>query len=167
VEAVWSDFRMKKSGPMETPALHPKRIIRMSNGLAGELHPKILKTLGISSRCFVGEWQIEGTPLAKTYPLPFVYPSIDLDASFVASKELTVGEMIKCFETAKAPYLEWVRPYDLFQSEDLKPQKKSMTFAMRYRDLGRTLTLEEAKKSHDELVSAVLRNFSQFEIALR
>ena len=45
--------------------------------------------------------------------------------------------------------------------------KKSMTFAMRYRASDRTLKAEEAKDSHEKLVSAALKAFSDQGIALR
>jgi dipeptide/tripeptide permease len=45
--------------------------------------------------------------------------------------------------------------------------KKSLTFALRYRDLTKTLTLEEAKKTHEGVVRALISAFPDGSIALR
>ncbi|MDB5039270.1 MAG: phenylalanine--tRNA ligase subunit beta [Bacteriovoracaceae bacterium] len=167
MESIWSPFKMRPARNLQIPAFYPKRILNHPHGFAGELHPTVLKAMDLSGRAFVGEWLIQGRLADERYEFPFIYPSIDMDASFVAGENLSVGAMMECFQKTKAPYLEWVRPYDIFQSEDLKPKKKSMTFAMRYRNLERTLTLEEAKNSHEQLIASVLKTFQPFEIALR
>lgn len=167
VESVWKKWSLRPARDLELPRFHPGRLIEWKNGCAGELHPLQMKALDLTGRCFVGEWVVEVEASKVQYSQPAIYPAIDLDASFVCKTELSVGEFLTEFDRTKAPFLEWVRPYDIFQSEELKPHKKSVTFAMRYRSLERTLTLEEAKKSHDHLVSSVLASLSQFEIALR
>jgi phenylalanyl-tRNA synthetase beta chain len=167
VESVWANAKCGVVKNFQAPMFYPNRVIATNHGEAGELHPALMKALDLSGRCFVGEWIIDCEAVKRHYENPSTFPAIDLDASFVASKELTVGEVVRELEKVQAPFLEWVRPYDVFQSEDFKPSKKSMTFAMRYRNPERTLTLDEAKKSHDLLVSSVLKSLARFEIALR
>jgi phenylalanyl-tRNA synthetase beta chain len=167
MESIWSRMKARLAKNIQAPAFYPRRMMKMSNGLAGEVHPALLKSLEIPGRCFVGEWILQGQIPKTKYKSPQVYPAIDLDASFSASKDLSIQEVMESFQRAKAPFLEWVRPYDIFEPEDLKPNKRSLTFAMRYRDSSRTLTLEEAKSSHDRLVSTVVKELARFEIALR
>ncbi len=167
LEKIWAKYKGLPARGFEAPAFFPKRSISFAHGAAGELHPSLMKAMDLSGRCFVGEWVLQLRPEKIKYESPTVFPVIDMDASFAVSKELTVAEFLDVFKKAKVPHLEWVRPYDLFEPEDLKPNKKSVTFAMRYRDLNRTLTLEEAKKSHEELVGAALKSLARYEVALR
>lgn len=167
MESIWSAFKMRGTRELEILKFYPKRDLNFGHGMAGEVHPSLLKVLDISGRAFVGEWILEGEDRRRTYAVPPTYPSIDLDASFSCLKTLTLQEVMAVLKKCPVKYLEWIRPYDVFEPEDLKPSKKSMTFAMRYRDPQKTLTLEEAKKSHEELVSHLIKKLSNFEVALR
>lgn len=165
-ESIWADFKTLPT-LLETILLHPTRRLNLNHGIAGELHPQVMRAWDLPGRCFVGEWSLKLTPRKLAYQSPSEFPCIDLDASFLVPRSMNVKEMIDCFHRVKAPNLEWVKIYDLFESKELGPEKKSMTFAMRYRDAGKTLTLDEAKKQHDKLVDSVLKGFREHEITLR
>ena len=164
VERVFGDCRFKMRPVSYEGLFHPKRKVGHQ---AGELHPAIQKAFDLPSRALVGEWILEVEMRSTQYAAPSAYPAIDLDASFLVDEKISVAEMTKAFEKTKAPFLEWIRCYDLFEGGSLPAQKKSMTFAMRYKSAEKTLTLEEAKKSHDRLVSAVIEAFGSGSVALR
>jgi phenylalanyl-tRNA synthetase beta chain len=147
--------------------LHPKRQQRSLVGFFGELHPRTLKKLDLVGQCFVGEWTLNLEPRTLRYGTPFQFPSIDMDVSFLISKSVPASELLTVFQKEKAPYLEEIKIYDVFESADLGSDKKSLTFSMRYRSPERTLLLEEAKESHDKLVSSALKKFASSQIALR
>jgi phenylalanyl-tRNA synthetase beta subunit len=167
VQRLWSGFRPSPVQNLESPPFYPRRSIKMGHGFAGELHPSVVKAMDLAGRCFVGEWVVEGSWAHRKYLQPTQYPAIDMDASFIAKSSLSVGELEAVFSKAQVPFLEWVRPYDIFEPKDKEKTSRSFTFAMRYRDSSRTLTLEEAKKSHDQLVSLVIKSLSAYEVALR
>jgi phenylalanyl-tRNA synthetase beta chain len=164
-ENIFASFKMIPA-TLEAVHLHPNRQFKSKAGFAGELHPLAMKAWDFSGRCFVGEWVVQMRAQKEIYDSPTPFPCIDMDASFVLSQKVSVKEMMNCFEKAKAQYLEKVNVYDLFESKDLGANKKSMTFAMRYRAADKTLTLEEAKKEHDKLVDSALKAFRDQEIAL-
>ena len=164
VEKVFGDCRFKMKPVSYEGLFHPRRRIGHQ---AGEVHPLVQAAFDLPSRALVGEWILEVEMQTMKYGSPSPFPAIDLDASFLVDEKISVAEMTKSFEKAKAPYLEWIRCYDLFEGGSLPAQKKSMTFAMRYKSSEKTLTLEEAKQSHDKLVSAVVSAFGPQSVALR
>jgi phenylalanyl-tRNA synthetase beta chain len=164
VERVYGDVRFKMKPVSYEGLFHPKRRIGHQ---AGELHPLVQKAFDLPSRALLGEWILEVEVRNPQYHAPSAYPAIDLDASFLVDDKISVADMIKTFEKAKAPFLEWIRCYDLFEGGQLPANKKSLTFAMRYKSPEKTLTLEEAKLSHDKLVSSVIEVFGSGSVALR
>lgn len=164
VERVYGDVRFKMKPVSYEGLFHPKRRIGHQ---AGELHPLVQKAFDLPSRALLGEWILEVEVRNPQYHAPSAYPAIDLDASFLVDDKISVAEMIKTFEKAKVPFLEWIRCYDLFEGGQLPANKKSLTFAMRYKSPEKTLTLEEAKQSHDKLVSSVIEAFGSGSVALR
>jgi len=164
VEKVFGDCRFKMKPVSYEGLFHPKRRIGHQ---AGEVHPLVQSAFDLPSRALVGEWILEVEMQSMKYGSPSPFPSIDLDASFLVDEKISVAEMTKSFEKVKAPYLEWIRCYDLFEGGSLPAHKKSMTFAMRYKSSEKTLTLEEAKQSHDKLVSAVISALGPQSVALR
>jgi phenylalanyl-tRNA synthetase beta chain len=173
-EAVWEGFKNPKipgDGIEENPQLfHPNRQFSVANALAGELHPQWAKVLDLPARCFVGEWavSIKASKILPNYVRPQIYPPVDLDASFLVDAGIHVKEITAASAKAKGVEgLEWMRVYDIFESKDLPSGKKSVTFAMRYRSGERTLTLDEAKKSHEGLIKHLVGVFGANRIALR
>lgn len=165
---VWGAFDVDEvSYDSLSDVLHPSRRMTFKHGIAGELHPALLKAFDLPYRCFVGEWFVQGKAHRPRYSTPPVYPAIDLDVCFVVSKELSVEAVSKAIHQVKNPLLESVSVYDLFESKTLGENKKSMTFAVRYRSQERTLTLDEAKASHDQLTASVLKAFTPGQVALR
>lgn len=166
VESVLGRVRLK---PLKQPKglLHPTRSTLFAGGSFGELHPLHQKMLDLPSRAFVGEWLIEGGEKAWAFDSPAQFPAVDFDLSLVIPKTVTSEKMLSVFQKAKPKILEEVRVYDLFEGGSLPSGKKSMTFALRYRDPSKTLTLEEAKKAHDEVVSQVIKAFPVNDVAVR
>ncbi|MBN8555826.1 MAG: phenylalanine--tRNA ligase subunit beta [Deltaproteobacteria bacterium] len=167
IQSVLGQVSLERAETLPTSLFHPNRILNFTSGIAGELHPRLMKLLDLSGRCFIGEWTLQGAERKFKYEQPPQFPSIDLDVSFLVPKTLSVQEMLDCFKKSSSQILEWVRPYDLYESKDLGTQKKSMTFAMRYRDPAKTLTMEEAKQAHDKIVEAAMKTFAKDQIALR
>ncbi len=173
-ESVWGGFKNPRLRGEELEEnftlLHPRRHFQTAGFSAGELHPQWVRELGISGRCFIGEWLLSSklAEMPMSYSRPPTFPSIDLDASFLVDEKILVQEILSEAEKAAGvSNLEWMRPYDIFESKELSKGKRSLTFAMRYRSSERTLTLEEAKKSHEALVKQLLTSFGSDRIALR
>lgn len=167
LESVFSEIRLKPSFLKMENLLHPKRRFTVSGTECGELHPLMVKAFDLPGRAFVAEFRIEGGQKAWKYFAPASFPPIDMDASFVVNREISADKIMKIFESSKEKSLEWVRLYDVFESNNLGTDKKSLTFALRYRVADRTLTSDEAKKTHDGLVNSVMKAFPAGQVALR
>jgi len=167
LESVFSGTKIKPSFLALENLLHPKRRFGIGGSECGELHPLLQKSFDLPGRAFVAEFRIEGGRKAWKYLQPPSVPPIDMDASFVVSREITADKILSIFESGKEKSLEWVRLYDVFESKSLGDDKKSLTFALRYRIADRTLTTDEAKRAHDGLVSLVMKTFPSGMVALR
>lgn len=172
VESLWKAFRPTvsrlewKSSDL-SKAFHPKRMIEFRNGYAGELHPLAIRAFDLPGRCFAGEWTLSVKERRMKYQNPKEFPPIDLDLSLVVQDSIRLEEIMKVFEAASSPLIEWIRCYDCFKADSLGAEKKSLTFAMRYRAPDRTLTMDEARKIHEDLLAKAQSAFPAGAIALR
>jgi phenylalanyl-tRNA synthetase beta chain len=147
---------------------HPKRMWKSSGGIAGELHPSILKKLDISGRVFAGEWSLKIHERAWKFQAPAVLPTVDLDVCFEVQQSVALAEIEALIEKKKNSWLESFRAYDVFEDEKiLGAGKRAITFALRYRDAQRTLSLEEVKQEHEKLVKVVIEGLGSHRASLR
>lgn len=148
--------------------LHPLRQWMMPGGVAGEVHPRIMKALDLSGRAFAGEWSLRVHERAWKFKAVQEFPFIDLDVCFVFSKDLRLQEVETLIQKKRPEWLKLCRPYDIYEDKkSLGEGKKAVTFALRYRDETRTLSLEEVKVAHEKLLKSVLGEFGPEKIALR
>jgi phenylalanyl-tRNA synthetase beta chain len=138
-------------------------------GHAGELHPRVLKTLGLPERGCAMELDLDaleqvggGTPQA---PSISTFPVATQDVALVVDKPVPAAEVEAALRDGAGELLEAVRLFDVYENEDqLGDGKKSLAYALRFRAADRTLTVDEASAARDaavalagERVGAVLR----------
>ena len=135
-------------------------------GTMGEIHPLVAESFGISQRTYIAVLDLEkllkykGTQ--RIYkPLP-KYPAVTRDLSLVCDEEITSGEIIKIIKE-NADYLENVELFDIFRSEKIGENKKSVSYSLILRSDEGTLTDIQA----DESVSKVLKALEKMNIHLR
>ena len=90
------------------------------------------------------------------------YPAVTRDLSLVCDEEITSGEIIKIIKE-NADYLENVELFDIFRSEKIGENKKSVSYSLILRSDEGTLTDIQA----DESVSKVLKALEKMNIHLR
>jgi phenylalanyl-tRNA synthetase beta chain len=90
-----------------------------------------LKTLDISEKKF--------NSLLK-------YPKVLRDFGFILDKKISYMEVIKVIEDSSSSLLKNVNLFDIFESETIGSDKKSMAFQLEYFDENKTLTDEEIDK---------------------
>ncbi|MDG9718293.1 phenylalanine--tRNA ligase subunit beta [Streptomyces sp. DH24] len=138
-------------------------------GHAGELHPRVLKTLGLPERSCAMELDLDaleqagdGTPQA---PGISTFPVATQDVALVVDKPVPAAEVEAALRDGAGELLESIRLFDVYENEDqLGDGKKSLAYALRFRAADRTLTVDEASAARDaavalagERVGAVLR----------
>ncbi|MYX93526.1 phenylalanine--tRNA ligase subunit beta [Streptomyces sp. SID486] len=138
-------------------------------GHAGELHPRVLKALGLPERTSAMELDLdaleaagEGVPQA---PGISTFPVATQDVALVVDKPVPAAEVEAALRSGAGELLESIRLFDVYENaEQLGDGKKSLAYALRFRAADRTLTVDEASAARDaavalagERVGAVLR----------
>ncbi|MEU6144872.1 phenylalanine--tRNA ligase subunit beta [Streptomyces sp. NPDC047081] len=138
-------------------------------GHAGELHPRVVKALGLPERTSAMELDLDAvesvgndTPQA---PSISTFPVATQDVALVVDKFVPHADVEAALRDGAGELLEGIRLFDVYENEEqLGEGRKSLAYALRFRAADRTLTVEEATAARDaavalagERVGAVLR----------
>ncbi|MEU9519188.1 phenylalanine--tRNA ligase subunit beta [Streptomyces sp. NPDC048224] len=139
-------------------------------GHAGELHPRVLKTLGLPARTCAMELDLDAvarvgddTPQA---PRISGFPVATQDVALVVDAFVPAADVEAALREGAGELLESIRLFDVYDNaEQLGEGRKSLAYALRFRAGDRTLTVDEASAARDaavalagERVGAVLRS---------
>ncbi|WP_149183763.1 phenylalanine--tRNA ligase subunit beta [Streptomyces sp. TRM49041] len=145
---------------------HPGRCARLAVvvdgaerlvGFAGELHPRVVKTLGLPDRTCAMELDLDLVEEASAGPLraPRIstFPVATQDVALVVDQDVPAVEVERVLREGAGELLESVRLFDTFTGEQIGEGKKSLAYALRFRAADRTLTVEEASAARDAAVA--------------
>ncbi|MFE2684340.1 phenylalanine--tRNA ligase subunit beta [Streptomyces mirabilis] len=139
-------------------------------GYAGELHPGVLKTLGLPARTCAMELDLDALEQASAGlpkgPKMSTFPVATQDVALVVDKTVPHVDVEAALREGAGELLESIRLFDVYEnSEQLGEGKKSLAYALRFRADDRTLTVDEASAARDvavalaaERTGAVLRS---------
>ncbi|WP_409473146.1 phenylalanine--tRNA ligase subunit beta [Streptomyces sp. HC307] len=127
-------------------------------GHAGELHPRVLKALGLPSRTCAMELDLDaleqvgdGTPQA---PRISTFPVATQDVALVVDQPVPHAEVEAALREGAGELLESIRLFDVYENaEQLGDGRKSLAYALRFRAADRTLTVDEASAARDAAVA--------------
>ncbi|MET8785070.1 phenylalanine--tRNA ligase subunit beta [Streptomyces sp. NPDC004589] len=126
-------------------------------GYAGELHPGVLKTLGLPERTCAMELDLDVLEQAGTGPVkgPRIssFPVATQDVALVVDTAVPHAEVEAALREGAGRLLESIRLFDVYESEQLGEGKKSLAYALRFRAPDRTLTVDEASAARDTAVA--------------
>ncbi|WP_223773634.1 phenylalanine--tRNA ligase subunit beta [Streptomyces sp. 135] len=129
----------------------------VSVGHAGELHPRVVKALGLPARTCAMEVDLdrleqagEGTLRA---PRISAFPVATQDVALVVDKEVPAAVVEYYLTGGAGELLESIRLFDVFVGSQLGEGKKSLAYALRFRAADRTLTVDEASAARDSAVA--------------
>ncbi|MDP9795950.1 phenylalanyl-tRNA synthetase beta chain [Catenuloplanes nepalensis] len=145
---------------------HPGRCAAISVdgtivGFAGELHPAAISTLELPRRTCAMELNLTAlpnAPVVQAQPLS-TYPPALIDVALVVPADVPAAAVEATLSGAAGPLLEAVRLFDVYESEALGADKKSLAFKLTFRAPDRTLTVEEAVTARDAAVAAAASEF--------
>lgn len=128
-------------------------------GIMGEVHPQVADRFGIGTKCYACELQfdtvIEVSNTDKAFkPLP-KFPAMVRDIALVCDEDMTVQQIIDVIEQVGEAILKDVKLFDIYRGNQLPEGKKSMAFTLTYRHNERTLTDDDVKKAHDNVLKAL------------
>lgn len=126
-------------------------------GHAGELHPRVLKTLGLPGRTSAMELDLDllerAGSRAPTAPAVSTLPVATQDVALVVANSVPAAEVESALRAGAGELLESVRLFDVFEGEQLGEGRKSLAYALRFRAPDRTLTAEEASTARGAAVA--------------
>jgi phenylalanyl-tRNA synthetase beta chain len=125
-------------------------------GYAGELHPRVVASLGLPERTCAMELDLGAfaPPPPATTPDISPFPPVLLDVALVVSDGVPAATVLAAVRDGAGPLLETARLFDEYaDASRLGPDLKSLAFALRFRAPDRTLTVEEASVARDASVA--------------
>ncbi|MGO9927038.1 MAG: phenylalanine--tRNA ligase subunit beta [Mycobacterium sp.] len=135
-------------------------------GHAGQLHPAVIERSGLPKGTCAMELNLDAIPIVGALPAPRVspFPAVFQDVSLVVSTQVPAQAVADAVREGAGELLEDLQLFDVFTGPQIGEDRKSLTFALRFRASDRTLTEDDASAARDaavrraaETVGAVLR----------
>ena len=150
------------------PFLHPGRsaeifAVDKCVGYLGELHPDVQKNYGVdNTRIYVAEISVDGifnkNSLEKSKCKPFgKFPNIERDLAVVVDDGVLAQDIVDAVQSAKIKFLQDVKVFDEYKSEQIGKNKKSVAMSFTFSSLERTLTDDEIAAEMAKILSALKR----------
>jgi len=124
---------------------------------AGELHPRVLSSLGLPERSCAFAVILSELPHAqKLIPAKISsMPAAVQDVALVVSKEVTVAQLKKALQTGAGELLESIKLFDRY--DQIGQDQISLAFTLSFRASDRTLTSEEVATHRDNAIAQARR----------
>ncbi len=128
-------------------------------GRAGELHPKVIETLGLPARVVALELNLDAVMDAAIdvapAPVVHVFPVAKEDIALVVDADTPVAVVERALRDGSGPLLESVRLFDVYTGSQVGEGKKSLAFSLRFRAPDRTLSADEVAAERAAALEAV------------
>jgi len=151
----------------EIDLLHPARNAKVlvgdvEVGFVGELHPALQNNLGIESRTSVLELDLEillSVYVEKdNYKRLSQYPAVLRDVALLVDKKVTNLELLNTIKKVSDLITE-VEFFDVFESDKIGKDKKSIAYHITYSSNEKTLATEEVEKVHGTVLEKLKKSF--------
>jgi phenylalanyl-tRNA synthetase beta chain len=135
-------------------------------GHAGQLHPAVIERSNLPKGTCAVELNLDAIPIVQALPAPTVspFPAVFQDLSLVVPAHVPAQAVADAVREGAGELLEDLQLFDVFSGPQLGEDRKSLTFALRFRAPDRTLTEDDASAARDaavrraaEVVGAELR----------
>ncbi len=127
-------------------------------GFVGQIHPELQKKYDIDES-YVFQIDMEKMfasreDLSEYKPLP-KYPASTRDLAIVVDMDVSAGRLKKAIVEQAGSILESVGLFDVFTGDKIGSGKKSLAFALVYRNPDATLTDQEVNEAQDRVIQAL------------
>lgn len=175
-EAVLSTLGIAEAlyEPHTHPMLHPGRCGRIMHqnrhlGLFGQLHPRLRKLLGmkILDACLLEidvDLLDELSVPVEDYHNEYRREAITVDLNIVVDKDVPAADLVEAVSSRGGDFLRSTRLIDLYEGERIPPDKKSITFSLRFQTPERTLQQVEILPVVEQIKAGLAE---QFRAAIR
>ncbi|MFF1797963.1 phenylalanine--tRNA ligase subunit beta, partial [Kitasatospora sp. NPDC058263] len=126
-------------------------------GHAGELHPRVVKALGLPERTSAMEVDLDlltaDGAVRVSGPAVSAFPVATQDVALIVDGAVPAAEVEAALRAGAGELLEAIRLFDVFTGEQVGEGKKSLAYALRFRAADRTLTADEASAAREAAVA--------------
>lgn len=128
-------------------------------GILGEIHPDVTENYGVDVDCYVAELDLdllfEAATVVKSYkPLP-KFPAVTRDIALLCDDSILVQEIEETIRKAGGNLVEKVQLFDIYKGAQIPDGKKSIAYAIAYRDEKKTLEDKDITKVHNRILQAL------------
>lgn len=132
----------------------------------GDVHPSLAKVRGIKN-AVLAEVQLDVLLAQSPAKIKFTavnkYPKVVRDVALVADDKLEVEVLVAAINKAGKPLVQSIEVFDIFTSDELGMDKKSVALTIAYQAKDHTLTEEEVSRVHIK----ILENLAKAGAVLR
>ncbi|WP_310786306.1 phenylalanine--tRNA ligase subunit beta [Mycobacterium sp. Z3061] len=123
-------------------------------GHAGQLHPAVIERTGLPKGTCAVELNLDAIPVGGVPPAPRVspFPAVFQDVSLVVAQDVPARAVEDAVREGAGELLEHLQLFDVFVGPQIGEDRKSLTFALRFRAPDRTLTEDDATAARDAAV---------------
>ncbi|AYE95753.1 phenylalanine--tRNA ligase subunit beta [Mycobacterium paragordonae] len=123
-------------------------------GHAGQLHPAVIERAGLPKGTCAIELNLDAIPVGGVPPAPRVspFPAVFQDVSLVVADDVPAQAVEDAVREGAGELLEHLQLFDVFAGPQIGKERKSLTFALRFRAPDRTLTEDDATAARDAAV---------------
>lgn len=156
--------KAKYARESENPSYHPGKtaalMVRNKKvGFLGEIHPDVTENYDIDVDCYVAELDLdalfEASNTTKSYkPLP-KFPAVTRDIALLCDDSILVADIEETIRKAGGNLVEKVQLFDIYKGAQIPEGKKSIAYAIAYRDEKKTLEDKDIAKVHDKILKAL------------
>ena len=132
----------------------------------GELHPMVLKRLGIKQRVVAFEVNLDNIPLPRNITDKArkrlelsAFQSVDKDMAFVMDKSVKAADVLAAAKNADRQHISDVRIFDVYEGENLSEGKKSLALALTFQPVEGTFSDADIEVLMNKVEQAVKSKF--------
>ncbi|MEG2561618.1 MAG: phenylalanine--tRNA ligase subunit beta [Clostridia bacterium] len=126
-------------------------------GYIGEVHPSVLAKLDIKDRVYIAELDIDMLNKLANFAYEFKsipkFPSIERDIAIVVDEEKDAENILQIVRKGGGNMLESAKIFDIYRSESLGKDKKSVAIKMTFRNAEKTLVEEEVNAKIERILT--------------
>ncbi len=133
-------------------------------GSAGRIKKQLTDLFDINQEVFICIFSLDNLKKVdvskKAFKELLKYPKVYRDFAFVFDKKVESDSVVEIIQSAGSKLLHQIKLFDIFQSDSLGNDKKSMAFQLEYFDESKTLTEEEVDTEFRKAIKAVEQKFN-------
>ncbi|WP_291628222.1 phenylalanine--tRNA ligase subunit beta [Clostridium sp.] len=156
--------KVKFTRESDNPSYHPGKTaaLMIGNkkvGVLGEVHPDVSENYGVDENCYLAELNLdllfEYAKTDKKYKALPKFPAVTRDIALLVDDEILVQEIEDTIRRAGGNLVEKVELFDIYKGAQIPEGKKSIAYAIAYRDEKKTLTDNDVNKVHDKILRSL------------